>query len=638
MTETTTNPTLCEASASGAAWQLVEVDERAAAGMAQQHGLPDIIARLLVQRGIPSAQVEDFLNPRLKTSLPDPMGFHDMRTGAERLVTAIMTGEAVAIFGDYDVDGATSSALLARYLRALGQDPIVYIPDRMKEGYGPNSTAFDTLKAQGASLVITVDCGTLAFESLQHAHDIGLDVMVVDHHQAEAQLPTALAVINPNRLDESGQCRQLAAVGVCYLLLIATQRLLTQKTTPPACGGVREQGSRTGGELPSDGSNDGSVSDAIPPLTSPPQAGGIDSPPDLLQLLDLVAIGTVCDVVPLTELNRALVAQGLKVLNKTDNAGITALRSIAGVMDKPLQASHLGFALGPRINAGGRVGRASAGVELLTCDDPVQAKQLAEELDRYNAERRAIESQMAEEAMAQAEAEVAAGSDASVIIVANPGWHQGIIGIVASRLKEKFHRPAIVISTEQESIGKGSCRSVAGFDMGAAIISAQSEGLLMKGGGHSMAAGFSIDPARLEAFKAFMHARYQAAECHTDNPEKQVDAVLRASGVTIDLVNMLDKLAPFGSGNPEPLLMLKGVRLLKSSIVGNGHVKSLWVDGAIRHQALSGITFRAEDTQLGQQLLRHPQTIWDILVTLEINHWQGQERVNVMVKDGVISA
>ena len=619
---------ICEESASGAVWQLAEIDERRAAQISQRHGLPDLIAKLLVERGIVDEQVETFLNPKLKTSLPDPLMFQDMKAGAERLTAAIIAGEKVAIFGDYDVDGATSSALLTLYLRQVGIEPIVYIPDRMKEGYGPNKEAFDTLKAQDASLVITVDCGTLAFEPLEHAREIGLEVMVVDHHQAEAKLPDAVAVINPNRLDESGACRQLAAVGVCYLLLIAVQRLL------------KEKGLFLGTKSESVDEPAMSVREANSPCESQKAFTGQNKKePDLLSLLDIVAIGTVCDVVPLTELNRSLVAQGLKIMNSNGHIGVQALREVASVMDKPLNASHLGFALGPRINAGGRVGRAGAGVELLTTNDPLKAKQIADELDKYNAERRAIESQMAEEAMAQAEIEVEkTGEQGSVIVVANQAWHQGIIGIVASRLKEKFHRPAIVISTEQETIGKGSCRSVAGFDMGAAVISAQSEGLLMKGGGHAMAAGFSIDPVRIDEFKSFMNSRYQAAECHSYQAEHTVDAVIRASGINLELLHMLEKLAPFGSGNPEPLMMISKARLLKSSVVGQGHVKTLWVDETLKHPALSGITFRAEDTQLGQQLLRHPKRVWDILTTLEINHWQGQQRINLMVKDATLKA
>lgn len=582
-------------SASGAFWRDMVVDESRAAEIARIHALPDAVARLLALRGLAPDQIAGFLDPKLRTSLPDPMQFQDMRKGAERLVAAIQAGETVAVFGDYDVDGATSSALLLRYFRSLGLAPLVHIPDRMKEGYGPNAAAFDALQAQGATLVMTVDCGTLAFEPLAHARAAGLDVMVVDHHQAAPNLPDAVAVINPNRLDECGACRQLAAVGVCFLLLIAVQRLLEE-------------------------------------------AGYfVDRPkPDLLALLDIVAVGTVCDVVPLTELNRSFVHQGLKILSRTSNPGLQALRQVAGVADKPLQASHLGFALGPRINAGGRVGRASAGVELLMADDPLRATELAKELDGYNAERRAIEAGMVEQALAQAEAELAAGEEGAMMIVASNGWHEGIIGIVASRLKEKYHRPAMVISLAQGGMGKGSGRSVPGFDMGAAVISAVSEGLLMKGGGHHMAAGFSVDPNQLAAFRDFMNRRYQQADCHSNTQEYQVDTRLRASGMTLEFLHQLSKLAPFGTANSQPLIMLPGVRLLKSSIVGNGHVKTLWVDASISHAALPGITFGAADSQLGQKLLAHPKRIWDILVTAEIDHWQGQERVNMMLKDARI--
>lgn len=596
MAETIDQNILCEKSSSGASWMMQPCDEFTATHVAQKYNLPILIAQLLLQRNISDAHIAEFLDPRIKTSMPNPFQFQDMREGAERIVSAIVAGETIAIFGDYDVDGATSSALLYRYLRELGNAPLLYIPDRAKEGYGPNSAAFDTLKMQGASLIITVDCGTLAFEPLKHAYDQGLDVVVVDHHQAEARLPEAIAVINPNRLDECGDCRQLAAVGVCFLLLVAVQKLLEED------GYFISQ-----------------------------------KKPDLLSLLDIVAIGTVCDVVPLTGLNRSFVSQGLKLLNSSQKAGILALREVAGVMDKPLSASHIGFALGPRINAGGRVGRSSTGVELLTTDDTIKAKKLAEELNQYNAERRAIESHMAEEAMAQASAAVSSGEEQSVIIAVDRSWHQGIIGIVASRLKEAFHRPAIVISLEEEGYGKGSCRSVAGFDMGAAIISAQSEGLLLKGGGHAMAAGFSILPEKIDSFRSFINARYSTANCHSAAPEHRVEAAIRASGVTLELAEIMEKLAPFGTANPEPLIMLQKARLLKSSIVGTDHVKTLWVDESIHHPALGGISFRAVETQLGQHLLEHVGRIWNVLVTIEIDHWQGQKRVNMMVKDAALA-
>lgn len=577
----------------GRQWRLAEADLRQVQHLMQQHELPELVARLLSLRGISSEAAEDFLNPTLKNSLPDPMMFKDMRDASERLASAIISGEKVAVFGDYDVDGATSSALLIRYLQTIGTECTAYIPDRIKEGYGPNINALLGLKERGFTLVITVDCGTLAFDALAAAHKSGLDVIVVDHHQAEARLPDALAIVNPKRLDESGAHTQLAAVGVTFLLLVATQKLLA------------EDGFFTTHEKS-----------------------------DLLQLLDIVAVGTVCDVVPLTGVNRAFVTQGLKILAKRGNVGLAALLDVASI-NKPPTASTLGFALGPRINAGGRVGRPDAGVELLSTNSLDAAQNIARELDRYNAERKAIESVMIEEAVAQTEADIVRnGDDNGVIIVSNAAWHPGIIGIVASRLKDRFGKPTAVIALDGTGFGRASARSIAGFDFGAAVISAVEQKLLIQGGGHAMAAGFSVEEDRLAALQQFLNDRY--AQIYSANNSKETalaDAAIRTSAATIDLAKMLNKLAPFGAGNPEPVILLQAAKVVHVQELNGGHIKLMVVDALHGGEAIAALAFRSGGTMLGDVLRLSKGKTLQLVGRLELDSWNGKEKVSFILDD-----
>ena len=437
-------------SVTGRRWRARAEDNRLVQALSQRLGVPELIARVLAGRGVDLEHGDTFLQPTLRDLLPDPSAFRDMDRAASRIVTALQSHESVAVFGDYDVDGATSAALLGLFFRSVGAEIRVYVPDRLREGYGPNAPALLRLAAEGVKLVITVDCGTLAYAPLAAAAAAGLEVIVVDHHLAEPALPTAVAVINPNRLDEDGGHRQLAAVGVAYLLVVAVNRALRDAgwyATRPA--------------------------------------------PNLLQWLDLVALGTVCDVVPLTGINRALVGQGLKVMAQRGNIGLAALADVAGLSEPP-GCYHLGFLMGPRVNAGGRVGQADLGARLLTTEDPAEATALARELDRLNAERRGIELGV----QAEAEAQAAAQSDATdgagpLVVAAGRGWHQGVIGIVAGRLKERYRRPALVVALDG-GIGKGSGRSVAGVDLGSAVTAAHQAGLLINGGGHAMAAGLTV--------------------------------------------------------------------------------------------------------------------------------------------------
>ncbi len=565
-------------------WSARAVDDRLALLLAQRLDQPEIIGRILAGRGIAPEAVERFLSPSLRADLPDPSSLMDMDVAVERIVAAIERGETIAVFGDYDVDGATSGALLARYFNAIGACYVTYIPDRMTEGYGPNLPALERLQGGGAGLVITVDCGTTAFEALTGAHANDLDVIVVDHHVAEPALPPCAALVNPNRLDDTSGCGQLAAVGVTFLLIVALNRALRR------CGF----------------------------FTKRPE-------PDLMAYLDLVALGTVCDVVPLTGLNRALVTQGLKVMARRNNVGLCALADIAGVKERP-GTYHAGFLLGPRVNAGGRVGQSDLGIRLLTTLDPTEAQEIAETLDRHNAERRAIESMVLEDAIETVEA----SADAVAAIAAGAGWHPGVIGIVASRLRERYNRPAFVISLE-DGLGKGSARSVPGIDLGALVTAAKQAGLLVNGGGHRMAAGFTVEEARLDAFRDFVAERLSSNGEGEMVAELGLDGALAIGAATPEMTAILDRAGPFGAGNPEPRMAFPAVKLIRAAPVGENHLSCVFsgADGG----RLEGISFRSRDTGLGQALLAHVGRPIHVAGRLRLDSWQGRERIKLHIDD-----
>jgi len=576
-----------EHSLGGRCWRARPADDRTAIALSQALEVPDVVGRVLAARGVGVEEGESFLNPRLRDLLPDPGHLRDMEQAAARLVSAIADGQGVAVFGDYDVDGATSTALLQRYFRAVGHDLTVYIPDRQREGYGPNAAALRALRAQGIDLVITVDCGITAFEALQAARDDGLEVIVVDHHQAEPRLPASIAVINPNRLDDDSPHGQLAAVGVTFLLLVALNRALRQ-------------------------------------------AGWFENraEPALMDWLDLVALGTVCDVVPLVGVNRVLVTQGLKVLAQRRNVGLNALADVAGVSVKPT-AYHLGFALGPRINAGGRVGEADLGARLLATDDADEARALAAELDRLNRERQAIEALALEEAVEQAEEQQAAR--APLLFVASQRWHEGVIGIVASRLKDRYRRPALVLA-QTDGRAKGSGRSVPGIDLGAAVTAAKQAGLLVNGGGHAMAAGLTVAADRMAELQQFLSARIgpQLAE-QPAVPELVFDGAIAVRAASRELFDTLEAAGPYGAGHPEPRFVLPGVSLLKVDVVGQDHVSFLVAgeDGG----RLRGIAFRAAGSDLGQALLQHGGRRFHLAGHLRADDWQGRRGVQLHLED-----
>jgi single-stranded-DNA-specific exonuclease len=579
-------------SVTGKRWQLRACDERLAWALAQGRGLPEVVGRVLAARGVTEDGCDTFLAPTLRALLPDPSRFKDMDTAAARIARAVRAGEAIAIFGDYDVDGATSAAILKRFLRAVGVEARLYIPDRVTEGYGPNAPALLRLKAEGIGLVVTVDCGVAAFAALDAAAQAGLDVVVLDHHAAEPRLPPAVAMVNPNRLDEDGAYRTLCAAGVTFLTVVAVNRRLRA---------------------------DGFY--------------GSRPEPDLMEWLDLVALGTVCDVVPLTGLNRALVTQGLKVMARRGNAGLAALADVAGVKERP-DAYHAGFVLGPRVNAGGRVGAADLGARLLSTDDPLEAQALALRLDEHNGERRLIEQQVLEDALARVEA--MGDRAASLVFVAGDGWHPGVVGIVASRLKDRYGRPACVVALETgpdgSVVGKASGRSVRGVDLGAAVIAARQHGLLLAGGGHRMAAGFTVAAGRMDELRTFLAGRIaqQAAEAPLV-PTLEFDGVLAVGGATVALVETLARLGPFGTGNAEPRFALADARVVRADVVGANHVRCILTgsDGA----RLKAISFRSLDTDLGRALLRAGSTPLHLAGHLRIDRWNGVEGVQLFIED-----
>jgi single-stranded-DNA-specific exonuclease len=556
--------------------------------------MDDLVDELLLARGVEREDLARHREPRIRNFLPDPSCFQDMEKGARRLADAIQQSETIAIFGDYDVDGATSAAVLVLLLRRLGAAPLIYIPDRLMEGYGPSGTALVALKAQGASVAVCVDCGAQAFDALQEAREAGLDVIVVDHHQCAALLPVAHALINPNRLDESldGAAHgHLAAVGMAFLLGVALLRELRRRGFFEAL-----------------------------------------AEPKILDLLDLVALGTVADVARLKSLNRAFVSQGLRVMAARGNIGLAALAEAARLV-KPPSCRDLGFALGPRINAGGRVGKADLGVRLLTSTDPEEARAIALELDRLNEERRAIEMLVCEDAEAQA----AEQPDSPVITVMSSGWHQGVLGIVAGRLKERFGRPAIVIAETDDGSGKGSGRSIAGVDLGAAVLAAKESGLLLAGGGHAMAAGLTLPSAGLEPFRTFINDRLAAdVEKARSDRALLLDALLAPGGVAGSLCDALDAAGPYGAGWPSPRVVAGPVRLLKTGIVGDGHVRGLGCgdDG----KTFKWIAFRSASSALGQALLSSPgDQRWWLAGTIKRDEWNGGNAAEMHLEDAALA-
>lgn len=572
----------------GNLWKAAPVDERKAELISQRYNLPLLVSRIISSRGIEANDVNNFIDPKLQNLLPDPSVMKDVTKAAGKIAEAIMSGRKIAIIGDYDVDGATSSSVLRLFLESVGIEPLVHIPER-EEGYGPSVMAFDEFSAQGADFVITVDCGTTAFDIFDYAKQKGFEVIVLDHHEAEAKLPDVFAVVNPKRLDESNNypyLKYMAAVGVVFVTIVAVNREL------------RERGFYQS-----------------------------HSEPNLIQWLDLVALGTVCDVVPLLGLNRAFVRQGLKIMARRGNVGLKALIDKSSINEAP-GAFHLGFVLGPRINACGRVGEAALGNKLLCIRDEFQASLLADKLNEFNAQRKEIEAYVLEKAIEQLEG---TPQEYPIAFVFGHDWHQGVIGIVAGKLKERYNLPAFAMSIEEDEV-KGSARSIPGVDLGALIIAAKEKGVITKGGGHTMAAGFSLEENKINDFKNFVGEYVQkqiGREAIT--PVIEVDGVLDLAGINLELADKLELLEPYGAGNSEPKLVLERVRVSKARIVGSGHVSCYL--GSANGGSLKAMAFRVADTAVGPALLNSNGDCFNMVGVLRRDNWQGRNSVQFIIDD-----
>ena len=581
-------------SATGIAWQhrLNERQEMAALAMAQSHGIPDIVARVLAGRGVAPDEAARFLDPTVRDLLPDPESLTDMARAADRLAQAVLRREKVAVFGDYDVDGAASAALMKHFLGHYGVECDIYIPDRIFEGYGPNPDAMRELARGGAKLIVTVDCGVNSGLAIAAASAEGADVVVLDHHQVAGVLPDAVAVVNPNREDDLSGQGHLCAAGVVFLALVQTVRLLRSRQP--------------------DGRH-----------------------PDLLAMLDLVALATVCDVVPLIGVNRAFVVKGLVVARQQRNAGMAALAQVARI-GEPLGTFHLSFLIGPRINAGGRIGDAALGSRLLATDDPVEARTIAETLNRLNQERQAMEQAMLAEARDEADAEIAGGSGPAIIVTARDNWHPGVVGLLAGRLKEHARRPAFAIAFNPNGVGTGSGRSVSGFDLGRLVREAAERGLIVKGGGHAMAAGITVERASLGQLRAFFEERAAADVLRLRSEESLlIDAALSAEGATLELLDTLEAAGPYGAGHPPPVFVLPRHRVVAVGGVGANHIRvelASQAGGRIRAMA-----FRAINTDLGEFLFQSRDKTIHVAGSLSANHWNGTTSVQFRITDAAIA-
>ncbi|MDJ0613951.1 MAG: single-stranded-DNA-specific exonuclease RecJ [Rhizobiaceae bacterium] len=580
-------------SLSGQSWieRLSDIDRKAALAISQRLDLPELVGRVLAARGVGLEDASSFLAPTLRELMPDPTTLTDMNVATERLVKAVQTSEKVAIFGDYDVDGACSSALLYKFLHHHGLTPKIHIPDRIFEGYGPNIPAIEQLVEDGATLIVTVDCGATSFEALERAKQLGVDVVVLDHHQMGTEIPVSVALVNPNRQDDLSGLGHLCAAGVVFMAMVSVTRAL------------REQGSYSGER----------------------------KPPDMMQWLDLVALATVCDVVPLKGLNRAFVVTGLQVMSKQQNVGLKALMR-AGRLDGAPKPYHLGFVLGPRINAGGRIGDAALGSRLLTTGDEGTATDIATQLNVLNEERQRAEAVMLEEAISEAEREHRDGDGPAIVITASQEWHPGIVGLLASRLKERFRRPAFAVAFDRNGKGSGSGRSISGVDLGASVRAAVEEGLLVKGGGHAMAAGLTVEKEKLGQFRGFMEERLAQTVAELSSKQQlKIDGALTARSTTIDLIDLLERAGPYGQGHPQPVFAFPAHQIRYPKIVGKDHVS--FTANASDGAQLRAIAFRAAETPLGDALLNGQGQSLHLVGTLNADFWQGTRRVQLRLLD-----
>ena len=549
--------------------------------------LDEIVAKLLSIRKIKKSEIKFYLEPSIKSILPNPYILKDMDKAIARTENAIINIEKIGIFGDYDVDGATSTAILGKYFELLNIPFEIYIPDRQKEGFGPNEKAFLEFINLGVNLIFTVDCGTLSFEPMEFAKKKEIDVIILDHHQSEIKLPTAHSIVNPNRFDDRSELNYLCAAGVCFMFLVALNKRLRDQNWFSKYS-IKE--------------------------------------PNLMNILDLVSLGTVCDVVPLIGINRAFVKQGLKILKKKNNLGLKTLIEVCNI-EKTITAHDLGYALGPRINAGGRVGKSTHGANLLLNQSPKDAFKLAADLNTYNEERKILETELLNKIL---NTDYKNSTD-PVIILHGENWHEGVIGIIASRLKDKFNKPTIIISVN-DNIGKGSGRSIHGFDLGSVIIGAVQCGLLSKGGGHKMAAGFSININKIKEFKEFVFRKFRSININLEEKKNYYyDAEIAPSAVNLGFFEKINLLAPFGSGNPEPRFIIKDLKLVNSKIIAEKHIKIILIGSD--STSLKAISFNSVETQLGSHLLKKNIKLFDIAGKLSLNEWRGQRNVEFIIDD-----
>ena len=574
-------------SISGKNWILRKYNQEHLAFIKDNFFLDEITSKLLSIRNIRKEEINSFLNPSIKNFLPNPDILIDMKKSTLRTVELILKKEKIGIFGDYDVDGASSTALLGNYFSQLNLDYEIYIPDRKKEGYGPSIKSFQELIKKNVKTIFTVDCGTLSFEAISYAKKNNIDVIVLDHHQSEIKLPDAYSIVNPNRLDDKSNLQYLCAAGVTFMFLVSLNRQLRSIKWFEK-NNIKE--------------------------------------PNLINFLDLVSLGTICDVVPLIGLNRALVKQGLKVLKSKKNLGLKTLLDICKIETNP-SVYHLGYMLGPRINAGGRVGKCSHGAHLLLNKDPKNTFKLATELDQYNKERQLLEKDLLQKILN----ETSKYLNDPVLILSGSNWHEGVIGIVAARLKDKFNKPVIIISLEGNK-GKASARSIVGFDIGSVILAATQEDILLKGGGHKMAGGFSIKVENIERFRNFVFRKFK--NINEDLSSKKpllLDSIISPSAVNIDFYNRVDLLSPFGSGNPEPKFIIENVKTINGKIVGEKHIKSVLIgeDGT----TIKSIAFNAVDNDLGGYLIKKNNKTFNIAGKLSLNEWKGQSNVEFIIDD-----
>ena len=575
------------ASVTGKNWILKKFNQEDISYLKDAHFLDEITSRLLAIRKIKKNEIQNYLSPSIKNILPNPFILKDMDLAVKRTVAAILSKQKIGIFGDYDVDGATSTALLGKYFGKINQDFEIYIPDRKTEGYGPSEKGFKNLIEKRVKLIFTVDCGTMAFQAVEFAQKQKIDVLILDHHQSEASLPKAYSIVNPNRLDDNSHLNYLCAAGVCFMFLVALNKELRKKNW----------------------FLDNKIEE-----------------PNLISYLDLVSLGTVCDVVPLVGLNRAIVKQGLKIIKNKINIGIKTILEICKIENNP-STYDLGYVIGPRINAGGRVGKCSHGANLLLNSDAKQSFKLATELDSYNKERQLLESNLLKNVLEKG----IKNSNDPVLILDGNNWHEGIIGIVASRIKDKYNKPTIIISVKN-NIGKASARSVLGFDIGSVIISAAQKGMLLKGGGHKMAGGFTISMEKLEEFKDYVNKKFLTLNVNLDKQKNfYIDSFISPSALNVDFYSKIDILSPFGSGNPEPKFVIENLKIINSKIVGGKHVKSILLgpDGS----NIKTIAFNAVDNDIGAYLLNKNKKTFNIAGKLSLNEWRGEKNVEFIIDD-----